>query len=101
MSDQFDGFTSLKIAATKQIVRLTQIIDEISIICDRSAKSLDFCYQYNVKIVRLPVIAENETSKETTQICRKLSSVTANLMPLISLIEFLLAQLQQTECCDQ
>ena len=100
MSDQFDGFTSLKIAATKQIVRLTQIIDEISIICDRSAKSLDFCYQYNVKIVRLPVVAENETSEETTQICRKRFSATANLMILISLIEFLLAQLQQTESCD-
>ena len=63
MSDQFDGFTSLKIAATKQILRLTKIIDEISIICDRSAKSLDFCYRYNVKIVRLPVVAENETSE--------------------------------------
>ena len=63
MSDQFDGFTSFKIAATKQIQRLTKRIDEMSIIWDWSAKSLDFCYQYNVKIVRLLVVAENETSE--------------------------------------
>ena len=105
MSDQFDGFTSFKIAATKQIQRLTKRVDEIPILCDRSTKSLDvfedYCYQYNFKIVRLTVIAEDETSEQTTQICRKIfSALTANLMILISLIGFLLAQLQQTECCD-
>ena len=110
MSDQFDVLTSFKIAATKQIQRLTKRVEEISILCDRSTKSLDvfedYCYQYNVKIVRLPVVAENETSEQTTQICQKIFSalgvedVTANLMVLISLIWFLLEQLQQTECCD-
>ena len=46
MSDQFDVFTSFKIAATKQIQGLTKRVDEISILCDRSTKSLDVFEDY-------------------------------------------------------
>ena len=70
MSDQFDDFTSFKFAATKQIQQLTKRVEEISIRCDQIAKSVDafeeYSYQYNVKIVGLPTVAENETSDQTT-----------------------------------
>ena len=70
MSDQFDDFTSFKSAATKQIQQLTKRVEEISIRCDQIAKSVDafeeYSYQYNVKIVGLPTVAENETSDQTT-----------------------------------
>lgn len=78
MSDQFDDFTSFKSAATKQIQQLTKRVEEISIMCDRIAKSLDafeeYSYQYNVKIVGLPTVTANETSDQTTHLCLKLFS---------------------------
>ena len=68
MSDQFDNFAPFKSAATKQIQQLTKRVEEISIRCDGITKSLDafeeYSYQYNVKIVGLPTVAENETSDQ-------------------------------------
>ena len=65
MCDQFENFTSFKSAATEQIQQLTKRVEEISIMCDRIANSLDafevYSYQYNVKIVGLPTVAGNET----------------------------------------
>ena len=78
MSHQFDDFTSFKSAATKQIQQLTKRVEEISIRCDRFSKSLDvfqeYSYHYNVKIVGLPTVTENETSDQTTHLCLKLFS---------------------------
>ena len=75
MSDQFDSFASFKSAATKQIQQLTKRVEEISIRCDRITKCLDafeeYSYQYNIKIVGLPTVAENETSDHTTHLCLK------------------------------
>ena len=45
---------------------------------DLITKSLDafeeYSYQYNVKIVGLPTVAENEISEQTTHLCLKLFS---------------------------
>lgn len=57
---------------------MTKRVEEISIRCVRITKSLDafeeYSYRYNVKIVGLPTVAENETSDQTTRLCLKLFS---------------------------
>ena len=78
VSSQYDDLVSFKVEATKQIKQLFTRVAEISILCDRIAKSIDaleaYSYQFNVKIVGMPTATEHhsETSDQTVALCLKL-----------------------------
>ena len=49
---------------TENVTRIDKAIDEM----------LFYSYQYNVKIVGVPHVSENESSEETVELCVKLFS---------------------------
>ena len=68
VSSKYDDLVAFKDEA-KQIKQLFTRGDEISVLCDRIAKSIDaleaYSYQFNVKIEGMPAAKENETSDQT------------------------------------
>ena len=52
----------------KDVNRIDKAIDDI----------LSYSYQYNLKIIEVPQIKENESAYETTNLCLKMSSALAN-----------------------
>ena len=76
MSSQYDSFIRFKVEAERQIQKLISRVDEISVLCDNIRKSLEasetYSYQFNIKIVGVPTVAERETSQQTADLCLKL-----------------------------
>ena len=69
VSAKYDDLLAFKDEAAKQIKQLFTRDAEISIPCDRIAKSIDaleaYSYQFNVKIVGISAATENENSDQT------------------------------------
>ena len=69
VSSKYDDLVAFKDEAAKQIKQLFTRVAEISILCDRIAKSIDALeacsYQFNVRIEGMPAATENETSDQT------------------------------------
>lgn len=76
VSQQYDVLTKFKEEAERQIQELAARVDEISTLCDRITKSVEaseaYSYQFNLKIVGVPTVAERETPQQTANICLKL-----------------------------
>ena len=76
VSSKYDDLVAFKDEAVKQIKQLFTRVAEISILCDRIAKSIDtleaYSYQFNVKIVGMPATTQNETSDQTVALCLRL-----------------------------
>jgi peptidoglycan hydrolase CwlO-like protein len=66
MSSKYDELYSFKKEANKQIQDLTAKVNKISEKCERIAKFIEeseaYSYQYNIKIVGVPAVAERETA---------------------------------------
>ena len=69
VSSKYDDPLAFKDEAAKEIKQPFTTVDEISVLCDRIAKSIDaleaYSYQFNVKIEGMPAATENETSDQT------------------------------------
>lgn len=76
MSSQYDNFIRFKEEAEKQIQKLISRVNEISTLCDCIRKSIEaseaYSYQFNIKIVGVPTVAERETAQQTADLCMKL-----------------------------
>ena len=76
VSSKYDDLVAFKDEAVKQIKQLFTRVAEISILCNRIAKSIDtleaYSYQFNVKIVGMPATTQNETSDQTVALCLRL-----------------------------
>ncbi|CAB4027040.1 Hypothetical predicted protein, partial [Paramuricea clavata] len=76
MSNKYDELYSFKKEANKQIQDLTAKVNKISEKCERIAKFIEeseaYSYQYNIKIVGVPAVAERETAQQTADLCIKL-----------------------------
>ena len=57
---------------SRQIQKLISRVDEISVLCDNIRKSVEasetYSYQFNIKIVGVPTVAERETSQQTADL---------------------------------
>ena len=76
ISGQYDDFIRFKEEADKQIRELISRVTEISTLCDYIRKSIEaseaYSYQFNIKIVGVPTVAERETNQQTADLCMKL-----------------------------
>ena len=76
MSSQYDDFIRFKVEAERQIQELSSRVNEISILCDHIRKSIEasevYSYQFNIKIVGVPTVAEREISQQTADLCMTL-----------------------------
>jgi len=76
MSDQYEDLTRFRKFAGSEIHRLSNSLKEISeavLKIQVAINSLEeYSYQFNVKIIGLPHISENENADETAQLCVKL-----------------------------
>lgn len=75
---EYDDFGQFKIQAQQKLKSLSSRIAEISTKCDRISAAIDaiqqYSYQYNVKIVGVPQVSDQETSVQTANLCIKLFS---------------------------
>ena len=78
VSDQYDDLIAFKVSASKELEEIRARLDKISETCDRIQKSLDafelYSYQFNIKIVGMPMVAEREHPEQTANLCLQLFS---------------------------
>ena len=78
VSDQYDDLIAFKVSASKELEETMARLDKISETCDHIQKSLDafelYSYQFNIKIVGMPMVAEREHPEQTANLCLQLFS---------------------------
>ena len=80
VSDQHDDLIAFKVSASKEFeeIRARLDNDKISETCNHIQKSLDtfelYSYQFNIKIVGMPMVAECEHPEQTANLCLQLFS---------------------------
>lgn len=78
LSDQYDDMDQFKRQALQQLKSLSSRLADISAKSDRISAAIDamqqYSYQYNVKIVGVPAVSDQETSVQTANLCLKLFS---------------------------
>ena len=79
VSDQYDDLIVFKVSASKALEEIRARLDnKISETCDHIQKSLHtfelHSYQFNIKIVRMPMVAEREHPEQTANLCLQLFS---------------------------
>ena len=77
-SDQYDDLIAFKVSTSKELEEIRVRLDKISETCDHIQKSLDafelYSYQFYIKIVGMPMVAEREHPKQTANLCLQLFS---------------------------
>ena len=77
-SDAHDQSQTFQADVSKELKRLSTWLSEISTRVDEIGKAIDsmceYSYQYNVKIVGLPELSEQESYSQTSDLCVKLFS---------------------------
>ena len=75
LSDQYDDLLKSRTSLEEEIEKLSCKLDSLAKDADRIDKAindiLSYSYQYNLKIVGVPQIKENESAYETTNLCLK------------------------------
>ena len=78
LSDEYDDLAACRKKIWNQIKRLSSKLDTICTQVDRISQAIDsfemYSYQYNIKIVGIPQVAETECPEDKTSICLKLFS---------------------------
>ena len=76
LSDEYDDLAACRKKIWNQIKRLSSKLDTICTQVDRISQAVDsfemYSYQYNIKIVGIPQVAETESPEDKTSICLKL-----------------------------
>ena len=78
LSDEYDDLAACRKKIADQIKLLSSKLDTICTQVDRISQAIDsfemYSYQYNIKIVGIPQVAETESPEDRTSICLKLFS---------------------------
>lgn len=78
LSDGYDALVQTKTNMVEDLQKLSRRLDILTENVTRIDKAIDemlfYSYQYNVKIVGVPHVSENESSEETVELCVKLFS---------------------------
>ena len=73
VSDQYDDLIAFKVSANEELKEIRARLDKISETCDSIQKSLDafelYSYQFNIKIVGMPMVAEREHPEQSASLC--------------------------------
>ena len=76
LSDSYDALVQSKTSPEEDLGRFTRRLDLLEKNFDRIEKAIDdilyYSYQYNLKIVGVPQIIENEYAEDTANLCLKL-----------------------------
>ena len=82
LSDSYDALVQSKTRIEEDLAKFSLRLDLLEKNVDRIDKAIDdmlhYSYQYNLKIVGVPQINENESSEDTANLCLKLFSVLGN-----------------------
>ena len=78
VSAKYDDLIAFKTSGSKELEEIRARLDKISETCDRIQRSLDtfelHSYQFNIKIVGMPIVAEREHHEQTANLCLQLFS---------------------------
>lgn len=82
LSDNYDALVQSKTSLEEDLGRFSRRLDLLEKKFDRIDKAIDdifyYSYQYNLKIVGVPQINENESAEDTANLCLKLFSSLGN-----------------------
>ena len=82
LSDSYDALVQSKTSLEEDLGRYSRRLDLLEKNFDRIDKAIDdiphYSYQYNLKIVGVPQINENESAEDTANLCLKLFSSLGN-----------------------
>lgn len=82
LSDSYDALVQSKTSIEEDLGRFSLRLDLLEKNVDRIDKAIDdmlhYSYQYNLKIVGVPLVNENESSEDTANLCLKLFSALGN-----------------------
>ena len=82
LSDSYDALVQSKTSLEEDLGRFSRRLDLLEKNFDRIDKAIDdilyYSYQYNLKIVGVPQIIENESAEDTANLCLKLFSSLGN-----------------------
>ena len=78
LSDSYDALVKSESNLSKALENFSRRLDLLTVNVDRIDKAIDemlyYSYQYNLKIVGVPLISESESAQDTAELCVKLFS---------------------------
>ena len=79
LSDSYDALVKSESSLSKALENFSRRLDLLTVNVDRIDKAIDetlyYSYQYNLKIVGVPLISETESAQETAELCVNLSAL--------------------------
>ena len=82
LSDSYDALVQSKTSIEEDLGRFSLRLDLLGKNVDRIDKAIDdmlhYSYQYNLKIVGVPLVNKNESAEDTANLCLKLFSALGN-----------------------
>jgi len=76
LSDSYDALVKSESSLSKALDNFSHRLDLLTVKVDRTDKAIDemlyYSYQYNLKIVGVPLISERESAQDTPDLCVKL-----------------------------
>ena len=74
LSDSYDALVKSESSLSKALENFSRRLDLLTVNVDRIDKAIYYSYQYNLKIVGVPLISESESAQDTAELCVKLFS---------------------------
>ena len=78
LSDSYNALVKSESSLSKALENFSHRLDLLTVNVDRIDKAISemvyYSYQYNLKIVGVPLIAESESAQDTAELCVKLFS---------------------------
>ena len=78
LRDSYDVLVKSESSLSKALENFSRRLDLLTVSVDRIDKAIDemlyYSYQYNLKIVGVPLISESESAQDTAELCVKLFS---------------------------
>ena len=82
LSDSYDALVQSKTSIEEDLGKFSLRLDLLGKNVDRIDKAIDdmlhYSYQYNLKIVGVPLVNKNESAEDTANLCLKLFSALGN-----------------------
>ena len=76
LSDSYDALVKSEASLSKALDNFSLRLDLLTAKVDRNDKAIDemlyYSYQYNLKIVGVPLLSEKESTQDTAELCAKL-----------------------------
>jgi len=76
LSDSYDALVKSESSLSKALDNFSHRLDLLTVKVDRTDKAIDemlyYSYQYNLKIMDVPLMSERESAQDTVELCVKL-----------------------------